>query len=401
MAPFERLYYSDPELMRAEAEVLAVEGSPEAPTLVLDRALLYPGGGGQPADSGSVDGVRVTEVSESGGRARLGLGGPSPARPGGRVLVSVDGARRLDYAQQHTGEHLVAATALRLFGIGAVSVHFGPERSLVDFDARDMTDENLAAIEGEVDALIARDLSVRTHLCPPEDVASFPLRRPAPEGEAEVRVVEIEGTDFTPCCGLHLASTGDLRALRLTGAEKYKGMTRVHFLAGGRATADYRAVSRIARDSARLLGASEAGLAAAVSREAERRAAAERSLAALRRRRDEEDAAAALAAAGTGRDEGGPPIAVRAYDDRGADSLLDAAKAFAAAGMTALVASRPDLTVQAVAPEGGPRLGDRLKAALAASGGRGGGGPASFRAVFADAFAMDAFLSAASEALSR
>jgi alanyl-tRNA synthetase len=394
MGGYERLYYSDSRLASAEAAVLAVEGAGEAPTLVLDRALLFPGGGGQVADSGWVDGVAVAEASEAGGRASLRLAGPSRARSGDRVVVAIDAARRLDYAQQHTGEHLVASAAGRLFGINSVSVHFGVERSLVDLDASELSDAQLAAIEEEVDRLVAADLPIRTHLCPPEDLSSFPLRRPAPVGEQEVRVVEIEGVDFTPCCGVHLRSTGELRALRLLGSERYKGMSRVHFLAGGRAAADYRAVSRIARDSARLLGAAERDLAEAVSREAERRAEAERALGELIR-----EAAAAEAAAAPEARDGGSRVALRRYPGRGAGSLMEAAKAFAGAGMTAVLASLPDLTVQAVAPEGGPRLGERLKAALAASGGKGGGGPASFRAVFPDAGALEAFMAAAAAEL--
>jgi len=403
----ERLYYSNPRLFRAEATVLAVEGDAGGPTLVLDRAVLFPGGGGQPPDVGEVDGVGVAGASEAGGRAALRLSAPSAARPGDRVLVAVDAARRIDYAQQHSAEHLVAATALRLLGARAVSVHFGPDRSLVDFDASAIGDEELAAVEDEVDRLVAADLSIRTHLCPPEDASSFPLRRAAPEGEEEVRVVEIEGVDFTPCCGLHLRSTGELRAVRLLGSEKYKGMTRVHFLAGGRAAADYRAVSRIARESARILGTSAAALSAAVARESGRRAEAERALGDLVRKLAAEEAASALEASLAARkaagaaDDGRPLVAVKRYADRGADSLLETAKAFAAAGMTAVLSSLPDLTAQAVAPEGGPRLGERLKAGLAASGGKGGGGPSSFRAVFADPRSLEAFMDAAAAELAR
>ncbi len=407
MGSIERAYYERPRLYEAEASVLAVEGGVEAPILVLDRALLFPGGGGQPADQGTVDGVEVASVSEEGGRASLRLAAAIAARPGDLVRIRVDGSRRRDYSQQHTAEHLIAQAALRLLGARAVSVHFGPERSLVDFDSGSIGQADLDALEDEVELLVAADLHIRTHLCPPGDISAFPLRRPAPEGEETLRVVEIDGIDFTPCCGLHVASTLELRLVRILGAERYKGMSRVYFLAGGRAAADYRSVSRIAREAARTLGTAEAGLAGAVGREAARRAAAERELAALRRGEDGRDAAAALEAALAGRASGGggrveaPLVAVRRYADRGAESLMETAKAFADAGLCAIVASMPDLTAQAISPAGGPDLGKRLKAALTASGGRGGGGPASFRAVFADVGALESFLAAAEPELAR
>jgi alanyl-tRNA synthetase len=401
----ERLYYSNPRLGRSEACVVAVEGPQSSPTIVLDRALLFPGGGGQPADCGRVEGVEVAEISEAQGRPAVTLAAALNVQPGSRVHVEVDMARRLDYACQHTAEHLIAASAWRLLGIRSVSVHFGPERSLVDFDAPSMSESDLDTIEDEANRIVAEHAPLRVHLCPPEDLSAFTLRRPPPAGEKDIRIVEIDGFDFTPCCGLHLESTGDLRFIRILGAERYKRMTRVYFIAGGRAASDYRALSRIARETSRLLGTSEASLYQAVEREVARRGAAERALADLRRRNDERDAAAALeeAHALQGSDCHGdpPPLAVRRYADRGAETLLDTAKVFASAGMTALLASLPDLTIQAVAPPNGPDLGKRLTPLLAASSGRGGGGPASFRAVFVDAGSLETFLAAVEAELRR
>lgn len=78
---------------------------------------------------------------------------------------------------------------------------------------------------------------------------------------------------------------------------------------------------------------------------------------------------------------------------------METAKALAAAGMTALLASLPDLTVQALSPAADARLGERLKGPLAAAGGKGGGGPASFRAVFRDRESLSSFMDAAEREL--
>jgi alanyl-tRNA synthetase len=398
MLDTEKLYYDKPGLFAAEATVLAVEGR----SIVLDRTIFYPEGGGQACDLGTIGpavgaaggradrppALPVASVVEEGGRLLHRMQGVCAFEPGDRVSLIVDPARRVDYSQQHTAEHLIASSALRLVGARAVSVHFGADRSLVDFDLPSIAEDELAAVEEEVDRIIADDYPIRTHLCPPEDLSSFPLRRKPPEGESLVRVVEIDGIDFTPCCGLHLASTGALRLVRLFGGERYKGMTRVYFAAGARAAADYRALSRIARDASRALGSSEAGLAGAAAREAERRRGLELSLAGLERERNANEAAAAPERA-EGR------VALRRYSDRGADSLMETAKAYASAGMTALLASLPELTVQVLAPRPEARLGESLKGLLAASGGRGGGGRESFRAVFADSSGLESFLAAA------
>jgi alanyl-tRNA synthetase len=426
----EKLFYESPGLFEADARVLAVEGKAEAPVLVLDRTIFYPEGGGQPCDLGTIgcvacgqeDGrarVPVASVAERrspGGEARVlhEMSGPLAVLPGDSVHLSVDASRRVDYSQQHSAEHLLGSIALRLIGARVVSVRFGPERSTIDFDLPAISEEEAAAIEAAADAAIAEDRPIRYRLCPPEDASSFPLRRQPPAGEEYLRIVEIEGLDFSPCCGLHLQSTLGLRVIRVLGTEKYKGMTRLHFVAGRRATADYRALSRIARDSVRVLGTSEAHLAEAVAHEAERRKELEYALVGMERGRAAAEAAAAPEAAlAIQRDKGAAatapeaaraggraPVALRRYADRSASSLMTSAKAFSEAGMIALFASLPELTVQALAPSAEAKLGERLKAPLAASGGKGGGGPATFRAVFKDVASLDSFMDGAVSILS-
>jgi alanyl-tRNA synthetase len=410
MASTRKLFYERPTLFSTEARLLSVEGRADAPVLVLDRTIFFPEGGGQSCDLGAIGPVTggaataVASVTED--RTRTGeervlhaMAGPCALRPGDLVRLRVDPDRRLDYSQQHTAEHLLGSVALRLVGAKVVSVHFGSERSLIDFDLPSIPDEDIAAIEEAVERVIIEDYPIRTHLCPPEELSSFPLRRPPPADAGILRVVEIDGIDFTPCCGLHLASTGALRLVRILGTEKYKGMTRLYFAAGTRAAADYRAVSRIARDAARALGTSVPELPQAATREVERRRSLESSVAGLERERAAREAAAAAAELASSGAAGPRGLVSRLYADRGASSLMETAKALAEAGMTALLASVPDLTVQALSPASGARLGEALKGPLAAWGGKGGGGPASFRAVFRDRESLSSFMAAAEVAL--
>ena len=239
---------------------------------------------------------------------------------------------------------------------------------------------------------------MRYHLCPPEDIDGFHLRKKPPMTGEAIRVVEIEGIDFTPCCGLHLESTLAIRVARILGTEKYKGMTRLYFLAGGRAAADYASVSRIAQAAARELGTSAVELPEAVRREARRRRELELALGAMERERAALEAAAARRSCAP-RADGLPPLALRRYEDRDAASLMATAKAFAQAGMASLLASLPDLTVQALSPDPRSQLGSRLKAPLQEAGGKGGGGPSSFRATFSDRPGLERFLGRAEKEL--
>ena len=396
MANTVKLYYAQPGLLEVEATVTAVGGDSLAAVLELDQTLFYPEGGGQPCDLGSIGGVAVASVSEKDGHVLHTLAGTFDGCVGDHARLKLDGGRRLDYSQAHSGQHLLSATALRIIGAPTVSAHFGKERCAIDLDIASIPDEDMAEIEDAVERAIAEDHLIRVHLCPPEDPKAFPLRKRPPVGEDQLRIVEIDGIDFTPCCGTHLSSTGKIRLFRILGSEKYKGMTRLYFLAGGRAAEDYRIVSRIAQDMARSLGVSVGELTSAVSRDAARRKALEFSNVALIRERAAMEASAAPEA----RPDGvSPKLAMRRYPDRDAASLMETAKAFTSAGMTALLAALPELTVQVLSPNGDLRLAERLKAPLASAGGKGGGGAASFRAVMPDAVSLESLMVAAEQAL--
>jgi len=394
MARTEKLYYSDPPALEAEATLLRVEGEPAAPILELDRTIFYPEGGGQPCDLGAIGGVEVAAVEESGGRVLHRLASPLAASAGDRLRLVLDEGRRRDHSEQHTGQHLLSSTLLRLFGAATVSFHLGAERCTIDVDAPGLGGEDLAEAELRIEEIIAEDYPVSVHLCPPEDPASFPLRRKPPESEGEIRIVEIDGLDFTPCCGTHLASTGRIRHLKLLGAERYKGMTRVLFVAGGRALGESFAASRAAREAARALGCSVPELAAKAARAAARLEELERAAQAAMRERASLEAELASRAPG-----GLPPALLVKLADRGAEAALESAKAFASRGAACLAASLPELTALAVAPSGEARLGERLKPLALAAGGKGGGGGASFRASFADRAGLDSFLASAAAEL--
>jgi len=394
MSRTEKLYYSDPSALEADASVVSIEGDPGAPVVELDRTIFYPEGGGQPCDLGTIAGASLASVEERDGRIFHRLASPLAAGAGERVRLVLDGERRRDHAEQHTGQHLLSSTLLRLFEAPTVSFHLGVERCTIDLDVPALSDDDLAEAERRIDEAIAEDYPIVVHLCPPEDPSSFPLRKKLPEGEAEIRVVEIDGLDFTPCCGTHLASTARIRHLKILGAEKYKGMSRVTFVAGGRAAAESFAASRAAREAARAFGCSPAEIAQKAARAAERLKALEQAASGLQRER------AALEAELASRDPGGLPAAVvLRYADRGADAAQEAVRAFTARGAAAIAASLPELTALAASPDAGARLGERLKPLAQASGGKGGGGNASFRASFPDPASLDAFLSAAGREL--
>jgi alanyl-tRNA synthetase len=230
--------------------ILELRNEGDKTALILDKTIFYPEGGGQPADRGSVNGIPLLDVVERNGEI-LHLVKPEDGGrlvPGPAELV-LDIKRRQDFTVQHTAQHLLSGTILRLTGKHTVSMHLGEEINTIDVDTPRLDSELLDETENAVMDAIEANVPVIIHFCPPENVADFPLRKVPPQGEEVIRVVEIQGNDFSPCCGTHLESTGRIGMLRILGAEKYKGMTRVSFIAGRRVFQD----SRILRQNGEII----------------------------------------------------------------------------------------------------------------------------------------------------
>lgn len=398
------LYYSRPCLENLHSRLLSVSGEPARPDLVFEETIFYPEGGGQPCDLGTIAGIPVVSVVEEEGRVVHRLAAPLPRdiSPGLTLEMRLDGRRRRDHTEQHSGQHLLSATLLRLFGAPTRSFHLGPERSTIDIDCKELPESDRAEAEKVINEAIAADYRIITHVCPPEDLNSFSLRRVPPKGEAVYHVVEIDGLDFTPCCGTHVRSTAELRLLLILGAERYKGMTRVHFVAGDRAVRLARESVLAARAAAKVLGCEPGEAGAEALRQAERLKAALSGRKAFLRAWAREKAEALPPSSqlpewpGPG-GRGTVParmgqLLIVVLIDSDAEAALELAKSLAGQGRAALVASRADLSVTAVAPGPGAGLAELLGPPCAAAGGSGGGGPAFFRATFPSAASLDVFL---------
>ena len=126
-----RLYYQDAHLREFSARVVSCEREKERFAVVLDQTAFYPEGGGQPGDTGELDGVRVLDAHARGGEVVHFCDGP--LETGSSVRGTIDWARRFDYMQQHSGEHIVSGIIHRRFGYENVGFHMGADMVTIDF----------------------------------------------------------------------------------------------------------------------------------------------------------------------------------------------------------------------------------------------------------------------------
>ncbi|MDR2898264.1 MAG: hypothetical protein LBU99_05550 [Spirochaetaceae bacterium] len=287
-------------------------------------------------------------------------------------------------ALNHTAQHLLSAVLWELFVVPTVSMHLGTSGNTIDVDTADFTPEMARRAEETVQSAIEADFPIIIHLCPPEDLSSFPLRRKPPEDAEVVRIVEIQGIDFSPCSGDHLSSLGRIRLLRISGWEKYKGMTRIYFSAGHDAWDFDSAVRDTLVEAAAILEISPPELPGRVTTLMAHTAELEKKLKNLtvlwiagEVRSFRETIAAQTAA-------GGQAVASRSYETADAETVLLAAKECSLKlAVPAIFASIPSLTLICTAPKNSPcNLKELLLPVFSANKGKGGGGPSLIRGVF-------------------
>lgn len=232
-------FEQDPRRRTLDVGVVETGQDDDRPYAVLDATVLYPEGGGQPADHGYLDRdsgprVRVTDVQRRGGVIHHYL--ETPVDAGGSWSLELDWARRFDHMQQHTAQHLLTAVAADRFGWPTTSFHLRPGICDIEIEAPDLSNAQLEALErAVVDEILARR-PVHCRRVSVEEYADLDVRsRGLPKGyTGDIRLVEIEGLDLNTCGGTHLAHTGEIESLKLLGYESRRGGQRLFWVAGSR-----------------------------------------------------------------------------------------------------------------------------------------------------------------------
>lgn len=372
----ELLFERDPYATECTAEVIGSGEDEGRPFVVLSDTVLFPEGGGQPADHGWLHDVQVIDAQRRADQVRHYLSRPVTAR---QVRVRLDWARRFDHMQQHTGQHVLTAVAEDRFGWPTTAFHLGEAVSDVELKIASLTAEQLAALEEEIAAQIRAARPVTVRRVSPESFATLPRvrTRGLPEAHSgDVRLVEIDGVDLNTCGGTHVRSTSEIEALKLLASEPMRGGTRVYFVAGGRVR------RRIAAHEARnselrtLLGVPDAEITAAVAGRLEDQRQLEKRL-----RVAERELAESLAA-GLAHHPG--PIVEAHLEDRELPFLQRVGRAFATAAPGSLLfltgGHEGQVCFLLVAGEACPidvqETGRQVAACL---GGRGGGSARSYQ----------------------
>jgi misacylated tRNA(Ala) deacylase len=214
-----RLYWQDAYQAEFTASVLAAADGWWA----LSATAFYPGGGGQPPDTG----VLVTEGQEAAVTGVRSEGGlvwhrtTLPLATGQDVRGRVDWPRRYRLMKYHTLLHIVNTVMLDRHQALITGADIGEAQARIDFDVDAPLREARAAIEAAVNAVIEQSLALVAAFVPEAELTRNPrlvrtLEVSPPVENGRVRTLEIAGFDTQACGGTHVHSTAELGRCRVT-----------------------------------------------------------------------------------------------------------------------------------------------------------------------------------------
>jgi len=236
----ERIYSTQAYERTMEGTVLDVDV--DDGRVLLDRTVFYPGGGGQPPDSGFLwigdDRLEVQRVTQDGEGVWHWVAGSLPRR-GVALRGEIDWDRRYRLMRTHTALHALCGVIWDKYQSPVTGGNMAPGQGRLDFDLPQWDPEDKAPIEEELNRQISRSLPIEVSFLPREQADLDPslIRTKVnllPSSLTEIRVIDIVGLDRQADGGTHVASTTEVGSVTVVKVEsKGKGFRRIRLKIDG------------------------------------------------------------------------------------------------------------------------------------------------------------------------
>jgi alanyl-tRNA synthetase len=366
----DRLYYTDAYRTEFDADVTACAPVGDRFAVTLSATAFYPTSGGQPHDLGRLGGRAVMDViDDEDGRLVHLVDGPLDI--GARVHGALDWARRFDHMQQHTGQHVLSAAFETICKARTESFHLGAASATIDL-GRQVSPLEIAAAEDDANRVVWQDREVRVRFVSAGEAATLPLRKESGR-TGTLRLVDVTDYDLSACGGTHVARSGGIGVISVTGWEKFKGGTRVEFRCGVRALTQLREWRDALTATNRALSVSAVELAPAIERLQGENKTLARTVRTLQEQLAGHVAADLVTTAARVGDRVVVAQALDGWDAPGLKAIAASIAATPGACAAVFSATSPALVVIARAADVPVDAGAVLKALVAQFGGKGGG----------------------------
>lgn len=236
-----KLYDVNPYRDSFEAKVVSCTPKDGKFEAVFDETLFFPEEGGQDADKGVIYEAGIsTEIPVLDVKIKDDVIYhiiDKELKEGTVIKGVIDYARRFDYMQQHSGEHIISGLANNLYGCTNVGFHLSEREVTLDFDKL-LSDEEVRNLELKANECVQKDIPVKAYY--PDDATLKALDyRSKKELTGPVRIVEIEGVDMCACCAPHVPSTGRIGIIKFVDWIPHRGGMRITICCGMRGVKDY------------------------------------------------------------------------------------------------------------------------------------------------------------------
>lgn len=258
----QKLYYTDAYKKDFTTKVIKQDYDKDDNLyVVLNETAFYPTGGGQPCDTGTLNGILVTNVEEIDGEIRHFIVEQLHTE---EVVGKIHWERRFDHMQQHAAQHILSAAFWDHFNIPTIGFHLGKETVTIDLETENLHAETVEKAVQIANNIVFENHPIHIEWMDLEEAKTLPLRK-EPIITENIRVVIIENFDYNGCGGTHPKHTGEVGPIQVLGWERHKGGIRLTFIAGWRTLKLMGQQQQIIKDVSKQLNSSENDIPAKVA----------------------------------------------------------------------------------------------------------------------------------------
>lgn len=204
----ERLYFNTEDLSMTTTVRLCTPTQDGEFEIMLDATLFHPQGGGQPSDTGTIAGIKVNRVFQTGDMTVHLTSQPVSVGP---AFIEVFPEARNLHTQLHSAGHLIGSYG-ELAGLRAIKGHHWPGEARVVFESENATSSLLAdEMEQQINTWIAANMPRHT------------------SQEGGQRKIGFGHLPAHACGGTHVVSTGQIGKIKITKLKEKKGQLSVHY----------------------------------------------------------------------------------------------------------------------------------------------------------------------------